>query len=164
MIEEQGRVISSEGSSEGSSEEKVVWVETERKTTCSSCSARHGCGQHLAEKYRPSSAFAYIRASSDWSLAEGDRVLVGIPENSLLKASVVVYLLPLLLVLAALWLSQAADFGDGITLMLSALGLVVGFIPARKLGAQEGDMCRVKVVRVLSRESAPAETLSIRSA
>ena len=156
MIEEQGRVITAEGD--------AVWIETERKTTCSSCNARHGCGQHLAEKYKPSSAFAYIRAHSDWSLSEGDRVMVGIPENSLLKASMVVYLLPLLFLMAALWLSQYANYGDGTTLMLSALALVAGFIPARKLGVQEGELCRVKVIRVLSRQDSSMESLSIRSA
>ena len=156
MIEEQGRVISAEGD--------TVWIETERKTVCSSCNARNGCGQHLAEKYRPSSAFAYIRAYSEWSLSEGDRVMVGIPENTLLKASAVVYLLPLLLIMAALWFSQVMELGDGATLIASFLALVAGFVPARKLGTQEGEVCRVKVVRVLSRQDLSIDTLSIGNA
>ncbi|OED41357.1 hypothetical protein ACH42_14230 [Endozoicomonas sp. (ex Bugula neritina AB1)] len=156
MIEEQGRVVSVEGD--------VVWVETERKTTCSSCSAKQGCGHHLAGKYKSSSTFACIKALSDGSLSEGDQVLVGIPENSLLKASSVVYLLPLLLLMPTLWISQAVGLSDGTTLIFSALALGAGFVPARKLGVREGKLCRVKVVRVLSRQDSSIEILSIRNA
>ncbi len=155
MVEEQGRVVSAE--------QDTVWIETERKTTCSSCNVRHGCGQHLADKYKPSSAFAYIRASSEWSLSEGDRVLVGIPESSLLKASAVAYLLPLLLIMMALWIAQMAQLSDGVALLFAGCALIAGFIPARKLWGQETDLCRVKVVRVLSRQSSSSELLPMRN-
>lgn len=155
MIEEQGRVFSIEGD--------AVWVETERQSTCSGCKAKNGCGQHLVDKYRPSSAVAYIKAASDGSLAEGDRVMVGIPENSLLKASSVVYLLPLLLLMGALWLSQLSSLSDGVTLILGTLALLAGFIPARRLGVKEEGLCRVKVVRVLSKGGSPAGVLPVRS-
>ncbi|MET4708605.1 SoxR reducing system RseC family protein [Endozoicomonas lisbonensis] len=88
MIEEQGRVVTVE--------EGAVWVETIRKTTCSSCSARNGCGQHLAEKYKSSKTHSYIRAANETgsTIKEHDEVVIGIPEDSLMKASMVVYLLP----------------------------------------------------------------------
>ena len=42
MIEEPGRVVAVE--------EGAVWVQTLRKSTCSSCSANAGCGQGLLDK------------------------------------------------------------------------------------------------------------------
>ena len=156
MIEEQGRVAAVDGDS--------IWVETIRNSTCTSCSARQGCGQHLSEKYRNNSSFAYIRVSSPWPLAEGDRVMVGIPESSLLRASALVYLLPLIMMMAGLWLASALGGGDAAMLLAVATGLLSGFLPARKLGQQKDGLCRVKVVRVISREGVAVESLSIRSA
>ena len=156
MIEEQGRVVTADDNS--------VWVETIRQSSCSACDARHGCGQHLSEKYRTSNAFAYIRASSPWPLHEGDRVVVGIPENSLMKATMLVYLLPLLMMMAFLWLSGLLGLSDGPALLVTACGLVAGFIPARRLGRKQSDICRIKVVQVLSRQGSAVESLSIRNA
>ena len=160
MIEEQGRVVTAK--------EGVVWIETLRNSTCTSCSARQGCGQHLSEKYKTSSVFAYIMATSEWSLSEGDRVIVGIPERSLIKASVLVYLLPLVTMMTGLWLSSAASAGDAVTLLATAAGLLLGFIPARRFGHKKGykknDICPVKVVQVLSRQDSAIESLSIRNA
>lgn len=42
MIEEQGRVVATEPG--------AVWVETVRRSTCSSCSANAGCGQGLMQR------------------------------------------------------------------------------------------------------------------
>lgn len=156
MIEEQGRVVTVD--------EDSVWVETIRQSSCSSCNARHGCGQHLSEKYQGSKAFAYIQATSQWSLNEGDRVVVGIPEGSLMKAAVLVYLLPLMLLMVSLWLSSLMGLPDGMTLLLTAGGLAAGFIPARWLGRTQNDICRVKVVQVLSRQDSVVESLSIGNA
>ena len=157
MIEEQGRVVTSEPNG-------LVWVETERKTTCSSCSARQGCGQHLSSKYRPSAVTSMISALSSEPLFEGDRVLIGIPEHSLMRASAIIYMLPLMLLMAALWLSGVVGLGDGMTSLLCLLALVLGFISARKLGDSSRELCQVKVVSILSRQESSAEPIRIQGA
>ena len=139
MIEEQGRVVAVE--------EGTVWVETERKSTCSSCSAKNGCGQHLVDKYRTKKTHSYIRASSNLDLNEGSTVIVGIPEASLMKASVLAYLLPLVFMMAAIWGVNLAGMHELVALPAALAGLVLGFIPARMLGDKAGDICKVTVVR-----------------
>lgn len=159
MIEEQGRVAAVDGDS--------IWVETIRNSTCTSCSARQGCGQHLSDlnrKYRTDHAFAYIRVASQWSLSEGDRVILGIPESSLLKASALVYLLPLVMMMGALWLASLFGGGDAMLALAVAGGLLLGFLLVRKTEQQEDSLCRVKVVRVISGKDAAVETLSVRNA
>ena len=156
MIEEQGRVAAVDGNS--------VWVETVRNTACTSCGASQGCGQYLSEKYRTHHALACIRVSSSWPLSEGDRVVLGIPENSLLRASALMYLLPLAAMMAGLWLASSFGAGDGVLMMAIAAGLLLGLVPARKLGQENDGICRVKVVRVISRREAEVEALSIRNA
>ena len=148
MIEEQGRVVAVE--------RDFVWVETIRQSGCSSCSARNGCGQHLFEKYRVGSSFSYIKALCPRVVKEGDMVVVGIPEDSLLKASFLIYLFPLLLMMAGIWLSSVMGAADWLLLISAGLLLACGFGAVRLFGKRSADMCRVDVVRVL-----PSDNLSL---
>ncbi|MGI9277351.1 MAG: SoxR reducing system RseC family protein [Endozoicomonas sp.] len=154
MIEEPGRVMSVE--------QDGVWVETIRKSTCSSCSARNGCGQHLAERYVSSKSHSYIRATSDVALNENDKVVVGIPEGALIKASMFVYLLPLVSMMGSLWLSTWLEWNELVTVLTALAGLALGFLPVRSLGRRAGEMCRVRVVRVLPREVTEPEWMPVR--
>ncbi len=145
MVEEQGRVVTVEG--------EYVWVETTRRSSCSSCNARQGCGQHLSEKYKSDAYFSYIKASSRWVLKEGDQVVVGIPEGSLLKASFLIYLFPLILSMVGLWLSSLAGLSDFWLVLTSGFSLLCGFLVVRIAGGKRSaDLCRVEVVKVLSPE------------
>ncbi|WP_257295704.1 SoxR reducing system RseC family protein [Endozoicomonas sp. YOMI1] len=148
MIEEQGRVLAVQCD--------FVWVETIRQSGCSSCIARNGCGQHLSEQYRASSSFSYIKALCPWVVKKGDMVVVGIPEDSLLKASFLIYLFPLLLMMAGIWLSSVMGGTDWLLLISAGLLLACGFGAVRLFGKRSADMCRVDVVKVL-----PSDNLSL---
>ena len=76
MIEEPGRVVAVE--------EGAVWVQTLRKSTCSSCSANAGCGQGLLDKLAITSQRGNVRALTDLQLAVGDEVVIGVREELLL--------------------------------------------------------------------------------
>ena len=58
----------------------AVWVETVRRSTCSSCSANAGCGQGLMQRLGVGAGRARVRALSDLSLRVGDAVVLGIHE------------------------------------------------------------------------------------
>ncbi|MCY1286108.1 Protein RseC [compost metagenome] len=88
MIEEAGRVVAVESG--------AVWVETLRKNTCSGCAANAGCGQGLMDKLGIGSRRGYVRALCDLRLAVGDGVVIGVREDLLVRAALLVYLLPLL--------------------------------------------------------------------
>jgi sigma-E factor negative regulatory protein RseC len=98
MIEEIG-VISA---IEQHNSQQVVLVETQIKSTCGSCEAQSNCGTGAIAK-----VFASKRETLRFRLNEivevGQKVSLGIPEENLLKASALVYCLPLFtLVLSAL--------------------------------------------------------------
>ncbi|MCO3055556.1 transcriptional regulator, partial [Pseudomonas aeruginosa] len=86
MIEEQGRVVATEPG--------AVWVETARRSTCSSCSVNAGCGQGLLQRLGVGEGRARVRALCDLSLRVGDGVILGIREDLLLRASILFYLFP----------------------------------------------------------------------
>jgi sigma-E factor negative regulatory protein RseC len=87
MIEEVGRVIAVDN-------DEIV-VETEIKTTCGSCEAQQNCGTGtIAKALAPRRET--LRFSTQLPVQVGSKVRLGIPEIALLKASVWLYLIPLL--------------------------------------------------------------------
>jgi sigma-E factor negative regulatory protein RseC len=82
--------------------QQVILVETQIKSTCGSCEAQSNCGTGAIAK-----VFASKREMLRFRLNEivevGQKVSLGIPEENLLKASALVYCLPLgALILSAL--------------------------------------------------------------
>ncbi len=120
MLTETGTVMAVEAD--------AVWVETVRKTTCGSCSLQQGCGHGLMNRLMPGRqplvrALAGALQPADCSV--GDEVTISIPESVIVRGSAVVYLLPLVCMLAfaalgASLLPLAADGG-------AALGALGGF-------------------------------------
>lgn len=121
MIEETGRVVAVE--------DGAVWVETVRQSTCSGCSARHGCGHRLLNG-ESAGARARIRALCDDSVPDlGTGVVVGIPEGALVRGALMVYLLPLVLMFLGALAGALLFPGPGdLSAVLGIAGLVVGFL------------------------------------
>ena len=93
MIAENGIVLSVE--------DGIAEVETIRTSSCTSCRARHGCGHHAIAKVSNSNRML-MKAIAPSNLEVGQSVVVGIPEDTLLQASLWMYAVPLLgLVLGA---------------------------------------------------------------
>lgn len=90
MLEETAQVVNvAEGE---------VWVETERRSTCSSCSARAGCGTGVLSRVLGKRRNR-VRVISELSLRVGDRVVIGIHEQALVRGSLAVYAVPIVLML-----------------------------------------------------------------
>lgn len=121
MIEERGRVVALE--------EGAVWIETLRQSACGSCSAQKGCGQSAIA--RLSAKPMHLRALTSLSLQVDEEVIIGIPEDILLKSSFVAYLLPLLLAVTAALLAQSVTASEGWIALAGAAGLVAGFLWGR---------------------------------
>lgn len=121
MIEEPGTVVAIDG--------VHAEVRTERRSVCGGCAARDGCGTSLIERLlgtRPNR----VRALNQAQARVGERVMLGIPEQGLLGASLAVYLVPVSgLVIGALLgerlLGQAVGVGPADWAAL--LGTVAGF-------------------------------------
>jgi len=131
VIEENAWVVRTEAD--------VAWVETQRKTACDSCSVRTGCGtgtlaKLLGRKSGP------LQVLNPLAAGVGEEVVVGINEGSLVRGSLVVYVVPLLSMfgLGLVGKALAAQYGfadsEGMTLVAAMLGLGLGFSWVRRFG------------------------------
>ncbi|WP_415896829.1 SoxR reducing system RseC family protein [Neptuniibacter sp. QD72_48] len=124
MIEESGKVVEVD--------EHGVWVETMRQSACASCAARNGCGQKLLVQAGQEKRFIFlVNNPTSLKVQADDQVLLGIEEGAFIKATVFMYLLPLI----ALFLGAViGDFiwGDELLVIASAFfSLVAGFMFVR---------------------------------
>jgi sigma-E factor negative regulatory protein RseC len=117
MLVETGRVVAVE--------QDGVWVETVRSSTCGSCAARKGCGHGLMNQISDGQR-GLVRVLPGRILPSechlNDEVEISIPEEVILTGSLVVYIMPLLVMLAGA--GMAARYTDGD--LASALGAVGG--------------------------------------
>ncbi|ACE84498.1 SoxR reducing system RseC family protein [Cellvibrio japonicus] len=120
MILETGKIVSIEP--EG------VWVETIQRSVCGTCKAEKGCGQSLMAKWgaNPSYLWVLLEGRDPAHYRIGDDIQIGIPEDVVVKASLLAYVMPLLLIVLGAVGGQvlfASDLASG----LGALGgLVLG--------------------------------------
>lgn len=101
MIEELGKVVAIEASAEG----QVIVVETEIKTTCNACQVQSSCGTSaIAKALNPKKQA--LRFAHQGQVELGQSIKIGIPEERLLSASALVYLLPLVGLIGGAMLAQ----------------------------------------------------------
>jgi len=117
MIEEHGRVVATDPG--------LAWVETIRQSACDSCSAKSGCGHSALAKLGQSAV--HMQALCDISVSVGDQVVVGVPEEIMVKSSFLAYLMPLLSMMVFGLLADAAGAQDLMTALAGLAGLGAGF-------------------------------------
>jgi sigma-E factor negative regulatory protein RseC len=144
MIEETGVVVALSGG--------LAEVETRRQGACGSCSANGACGTSLLARYlgrRP----LLLRARNQAGAAPGDSVIVGVPEDGLVMASLAAYLVPLLGLMGGGALGQSlggslgAGAGGGILGALLGLGLGLGWLSRFNRGHAQDPRYQAVVLR-----------------
>jgi sigma-E factor negative regulatory protein RseC len=134
MIEESGRVVAVEGDN--------VWIETIRTSSCSGCSARSGCGQGLLAKVKDGTR-SHICLQTVLKLAVDDEVILGLPEQAFIRSSFLAYGFPLLTLIVAVLLADAAfELAEPWIIVAALLGLAAGFVVVRlisQLGVARDD-------------------------
>lgn len=107
-----------------------VWLEPEQGTSCGGCSSL-GCGAKGLGTVASRLAARRFALAGHPELRVGDRVVVGVRGDALLKAAGTAYAIPLLVMLVAGSLAQSLAGHDGITLAASLSGLFLGLGIAR---------------------------------
>jgi sigma-E factor negative regulatory protein RseC len=139
MLQEEAVVVAVEAGS--------IWVESERTSTCQSCSASKGCGQRvLAEYASQRSERLLIENPLGLTAQVGDRVSVGIEEGSFLQASVLLYTLPLVLLFLGGYLGSFYGTSELPAVAGSFAGLAAGLLLARGVGQRLARSCRYQPI------------------
>jgi sigma-E factor negative regulatory protein RseC len=111
-----------------------LWIETIRRSTCNSCSAQKACGHGLMNKL-DSGRQHHVRALLDGQSAGDfnldDEVEISIHEQVLVVGALIVYMLPLLLMLAGAIITAQFLVGDVAAFAGSVVGLSVGLAIVR---------------------------------
>ncbi|MGB2260232.1 MAG: SoxR reducing system RseC family protein [Porticoccaceae bacterium] len=118
MIVETGTVVAIESDS--------LWVETIQKTACEACVAQKGCGTRVLSKLTGKTNRIRVlldRHSVD-AITVGQDVDIAIPEDVIVKGSLLVYLLPVVCAVSGAWMAGSA--GDTGSMLGAICGLLAG--------------------------------------
>jgi sigma-E factor negative regulatory protein RseC len=102
-------------------------VQTQNQLACSSCKVVDTCGNGIVEKYLSGKIFSsevYNRLNAK----VGDKVVLEIPKASVTKASVIVYLIPLLSFILFASVASLFSYSENIIILISLFGLALGFV------------------------------------
>ena len=157
MIEEIG-VVTAVGNGR-------ISVQTQIKSTCSACVAESDCGTGVVAKaFAPKTDELTLECSQPVEV--GQSVKLGIPESSVLSASALVYLVPLLVLLATALAGPTLVASFGLTselwiVLLCAASTTGCFMLIRRwLGRSDNTQYQPQLLKVLPH---PKDVISTRT-
>ncbi len=113
-------------------DQTTVWLDTLRLSTCNSCSMKSGCGQRLMNQATDCKRSRIaLPVPSTMSLSVGDEVVLGIPQNAFIKASLLTFAMPLVSMLGCALLAQWLRLSEPVTVIVALLGLGLGLLLLR---------------------------------
>lgn len=123
LVEGYAHVVAVEGG--------TAWLEPEQTTSCGGCASASACGAKgigtLADRLE---ARRFSLPNQD-GLRVGERVVVGVSEKALVKASLTAYAIPLATMLFSGAMAQWVAGSDLITMAAMFGGLALGLVGAR---------------------------------
>jgi len=109
-------------------DQTTVWLETLRRATCDSCT----CGQRLLNQGADTAhSRIELPIPKNMTLSVGDEVVLGVHQKSFIKASLLTFAMPLMIMLACALLAQWWDFSEPATVVAALFGLSTGLLLLR---------------------------------
>lgn len=121
-------------------------VEVPRQSGCSACTREQGCDSATLAKLFGNGAPTRVRVRDHLGLTPGEQVLIGVRNRTLVRASMVAYLLPLLTLIGSASAAEAAAFGDLGSALVGAIGLVIGLLLTALITGGTGARARFRPV------------------
>ena len=136
MIEQEASVIAvADGS---------ALVDVQRQSGCSTCNVGDRCGTSVVAKLFGNGNATRLRVVDHIGLAPGERVVIGIRNQILVRASLTAYLLPLLAVIGTAGAADQAGIGDAGSALGALLGLLLGLWLAGIITGGTGEKARFR--------------------
>jgi len=118
MVEENAKVLKVEGD--------VVWVQAIQQSACGSCQAQKGCGHSLLAKTGQRQIDLPV-ARNGLEVSVNDQVVIGVPEQAILKSSMLMYGVPLGAMLVVATIMSLLGLTELMVILGSFISLLVGF-------------------------------------
>lgn len=141
MIEEQAIVVGVKG--------ETAEIQMQRQSACSHCELSRGCGtgaigRLLGHRSKP------LIVENALNLKPGDHILLVMPDQSFLKASLLIYGLPLGLLVVAAIAAEALFAGSELLVPIAAGGGFLGglIISAKLAGKRFSEQFKPKILRI----------------
>lgn len=145
MVEESASVLKVDGD--------MVWVQAIQQSACGSCQAQKGCGHSLLAKVGQKQITIPV-ARNGIDVAANDQVIIGVPEQAILRSSLIMYGIPLMLMMAVAMFATLVHASEGLVILFSFIALLLGFVWVNfKTKTLEFEKWNPQLVRKLSRES-----------
>lgn len=122
MIEQEARVTELQGDQ--------ALVAISRQSACGSCAAKSGCGTSVVASLFPQRS-QQLRVTNTQGAEPGDRVVIGLPESGLQRASLLLYGVPLLGLLAGAAAGQQWGGSELRSILGGLLGVSLGLLYVR---------------------------------
>lgn len=147
MIEQDAEVIAvAEGS---------ALVEVQRQSGCSACNVGDSCGTSVVAKLFGNGNATRLRVIDHIGLSPGERVVIGLRDRVLVRASLIAYLLPLLAVIGTAGAADQAGAGDTGSAIGALIGLALGLWLARIITGGSGAKARFRPLLLRRISTAP---------
>lgn len=118
MLEQHARVVTTS--------QDAVWVEAIEPSGCRTCGG-NGCStRQIAELFQR--VPRHFRVDSPFDLTPGERVVVGVPDGSVLKIAFRIYGVPLFMILAGALFAHSLAPGDGVAVLGALAGAVLAWM------------------------------------
>ncbi|MBV2125191.1 MAG: SoxR reducing system RseC family protein [Candidatus Thiodiazotropha sp. (ex Ctena orbiculata)] len=126
-----------------------LWVETRSRSGCSQCSS--SCTTSVVSKLFGMKRNR-LKLENTLGAGAGDKVVVGIPDELLVRASVWAYLFPLQAMFAVSATGGVMGVGEGAQALLAIVGLAAGFALVRWHTSWQGARQRFRpsLLRIVS--------------
>jgi len=122
MIEEKATVVDIK--------DGKLLLETQRQSTCQSCSVKSGCGTSTIAKVVGNRSAQFV-VNKTLDVQVGDQVIVAIEENALVQGSLLIYLLPILIMLGFGVITELLFSTELLTILSAVLGLLVSIVAVK---------------------------------
>ena len=121
MLEQSAKVVAVRGDR--------LWVETQSRSACSHCSST-GCGTSVISRLFGSKRNR-LELPNSLAARPGEQVMIGIPDELLVRASIWAYLVPIVVMLLLTAAGARLGMAEGLQVLLALVGLASGFILVR---------------------------------
>ena len=125
----------------------VARVEAARNSACAQCSSRSSCSQGVLSQWsRGRSVEIEVLNPDNLTLMPGQQVLIGLEEGGLMRASLLLYLVPLLRLVAGALVASMLGASETVQILTAAFMLLVGFVAVRFLTRKTAELSRYQPV------------------